>query len=46
MENMIKKEQKFPKFSAIDNEQKIFWLLNIDKEILNFVDEFINNSML
>lgn len=46
MENMIKKEQKFPIFSAIDNEQKIFWLLNIDKEILNFVDEFINNSML
>lgn len=43
---MIKKEKKFTKISAIDNEQKLFWLLNIDKEILKFVDEFINNSML
>lgn len=48
VENMIKKEKKFTKISAIDNEQKLFWLpvLNIDKEILKFVDEFINNSML
>lgn len=45
---MIKKEKKFTKISAIDNEQKLFGLpvLNIDKEILKFVDEFINNSML
>lgn len=28
-------ESNFPKFSALDNKQKLFWFLNIeDKEIL------------
>lgn len=34
-------------FSFMDNEQKLFWLLNIeDKEILNLVGKFIHDNML
>lgn len=34
-------------FSALDNDQTLFWLLNIeDKEILNNVGKFINEYML
>lgn len=34
-------------FSALDNEQKLFWLLNFeDKEILNLMGKFINDNML